>query len=379
MDNVTHSLVGAALARTGLDRTTPLATATLVLAANAPDVDMLAFVRGEWFALAFRRGITHGIPALAVLPLAVAGTIAAWDRGVRRRLAPDRPPARPTALLALAFVGVLTHPVLDWMNTYGTRWWVPIDGRWSYGDSLFIIDPWLWLALGAAVALGAARARALATRVAMSAAWAALAVAATLLVLGTPLAGGGAKTSWTIGIAVAITARALGLPSTAAGGMRLARALMGAAALYVTGMVCASRMATADVVRAVEAADVPGAEVVMVQPLPANPFASEVIIRAEDRYVRGEHRWVRSPRVALGVEPDLPLLSGDSAYAPAAVRLAQAHPDIAHYLVWSRFPYWQVEPAGEDVRVRVGDARYVARTGSLSGLTVTLPRPTATD
>lgn len=379
MDNVTHSLVGAALARTGLDRTTPLATATLVLAANAPDVDMLAFVRGEWFALAFRRGITHGIAALAVLPLAVAGTIAAWDRGVRRRLAPDRPPTRPAALLALAFVGVLTHPVLDWMNTYGMRWGLPIDGRWSYGDSLFIIDPWLWLALGAAVALGVARARVVASSVAVSAAWAALAVAATLLVVGTQLVSAEAKATWTIGITVAVAARALGLPSTAAGRTRLARILTGGATLYVMGMVCASQMATADVLRAVEAANIAGAEVVMVQPLPANPLASEVVVRAEDRYVRGSHRWMRSPRVALDVEPDLPLLSGDPAYAPAAVQLARAHPDIANYLVWSRFPYWQVEPAGEDVRVRVGDARYVARIGSLSGLTVTLPRPTATN
>ena len=58
MDNLTHSLVGAALSRAGLDRRTPLATATLVVAANAPDIDVLSFVRGPYFALSFRRGIT---------------------------------------------------------------------------------------------------------------------------------------------------------------------------------------------------------------------------------------------------------------------------------------------------------------------------------
>jgi len=72
------------LARAGLDGTTPLATATLVVAANAPDVDVLAYTQDEWFALAFRRGITHGVPAMAVLPFAVAGAMAAWDRLVRR-------------------------------------------------------------------------------------------------------------------------------------------------------------------------------------------------------------------------------------------------------------------------------------------------------
>ena len=109
------------LARAGLDGTTPLATATLVVAANAPEVDVLAYTQGEWFALAFRRGITHGVPAMAVLPFAVAGAMAAWDRLVRRRRRPDAPPARFPALLLLSFVGVLTHPTLDWMNTYGMR------------------------------------------------------------------------------------------------------------------------------------------------------------------------------------------------------------------------------------------------------------------
>ena len=84
MDNLTHSLVGAALARSGLDRTTPLATATLVLAANAPDIDVLAYTQGEWFALASRRGITHGVPALIFLPFAVGAAMAGWERLVRR-------------------------------------------------------------------------------------------------------------------------------------------------------------------------------------------------------------------------------------------------------------------------------------------------------
>lgn len=122
MDNLTHSLVGAALSKTGLDRLTPLATATLVLAANAPDVDALSYARGSWFALSFRRGITHGVAALVILPFAVAGVMMAWDQGVRRRRSPEAPPARFAPLLLLSFIGLLTHPVLDWMNTYGMRW-----------------------------------------------------------------------------------------------------------------------------------------------------------------------------------------------------------------------------------------------------------------
>ena len=58
---------------------------------------------------------------------------------------------------ALAALGVVTHPVLDWLNNYGMRWLMPFDGRWFYGDALFIIDPWVWLVLGGSLFLMHAR------------------------------------------------------------------------------------------------------------------------------------------------------------------------------------------------------------------------------
>ena len=104
MDNLTHALVGAAFSKSGVERITPLATATLVLAANAPDVDVLSYTQGQWFALSFRRGLTHGIPALIVLPWLVAGIMTAWDVGVRRRGHPDRLPTRFSILLAISYL-----------------------------------------------------------------------------------------------------------------------------------------------------------------------------------------------------------------------------------------------------------------------------------
>ena len=56
--------------------------------------------------------------------------------------------AMPRWLAALSYLAALTHPALDWLNTYGMRWWMPLSDRWSYGDAVFIMDPWLWLALG---------------------------------------------------------------------------------------------------------------------------------------------------------------------------------------------------------------------------------------
>ena len=87
MDNLCHSLVGAALSRAGLGRRTALATATLVIGANLPDVDVFAYAWGADTALGFRRGWTHGVLALALWPFVLTGILMAWDRLVRRRTA----------------------------------------------------------------------------------------------------------------------------------------------------------------------------------------------------------------------------------------------------------------------------------------------------
>ena len=145
MDNLCHTLVGAALAEAGLRKKTALGSATLMIAANLPDIDVLAIPLGH--SLGFRRGITHGVPALIVLPFVLTAVMIGWQRWRK----PDAVPPSARWLLILSFAGVLTHPFLDWMNTYGMRWLMPISGRWWYADTLFIVDPWIWLALGAGV------------------------------------------------------------------------------------------------------------------------------------------------------------------------------------------------------------------------------------
>ena len=144
MDNLTHTLTGVALSKAGLERRTPLALPTLLVAANLPDLDALAYLRDPLFALTFRRGWTHGVLAIAVLPLLLAGIMLGWDRMVRLRRRPGAPPASPRGLLVVGAIGVLSHPLLDLLNTYGVRLLMPFSGRWFYGDTLFIIDPWLW-------------------------------------------------------------------------------------------------------------------------------------------------------------------------------------------------------------------------------------------
>jgi inner membrane protein len=145
VDNVCHTLVGAACGEAGLKRRTRFGAATLMVAANLPDVDVLVFAT-EVPAVAFRRGWTHGTLAQALLPIALAALFLGADRIWRPR--PGATPFRAGWTLLLGYVGVLSHVALDLLNPYGLRVLAPFDWRWWYGDVLFILDPWLWLILG---------------------------------------------------------------------------------------------------------------------------------------------------------------------------------------------------------------------------------------
>jgi inner membrane protein len=152
MDNLTHSLIGAALGQAGLKRKTGLAMPALIVGANLPDIDAGCVVYGIE-SLAMRRGLTHGPIALVVLPLLLAGALWWFDgwqdrRGTRPQ---GRLPVRFGWLLALSFIACLTHPLFDWFNNYGIRLLEPFSSAWFYGDTLFIVDPWIIAMLGAGV------------------------------------------------------------------------------------------------------------------------------------------------------------------------------------------------------------------------------------
>ena len=141
MDNLTHSLAGALLGQMGLKKLTGRAMATLVIAANLPDIDAAATVLGTE-SLAVRRGLTHGPVALAILPLLLTGLVLLYNRW-----RPAAQPVRAGPLLLVAYIGALSHPALDWLNSYGIRLLEPFSSRWFAGDTLFIIDVWVWAAL----------------------------------------------------------------------------------------------------------------------------------------------------------------------------------------------------------------------------------------
>ncbi len=146
MDNLTHSMVGAVLGQMGLKRKSGLAMPTLIIAANIPDIDATCTIWGT-LSLEMRRGLSHGPIAMLLLPLLLTGVMLAFDRWRRRRASDAYTPVSLGWLLVLAYVGTLSHPAMDWLNSYGIRLLEPFSSRWFYGDTLFIIDIWLWALL----------------------------------------------------------------------------------------------------------------------------------------------------------------------------------------------------------------------------------------
>ena len=163
MDNLTHTLCGAALAKTRLGRMTPLAPAALLLGANLPDADVVVTLFGADEAarkaayLLHHRGITHSLAGVVVQALLLALAIRWIERRELARAGAAAPPF--CAHLLPALCGLLTHLALDWLNNYGLRPLLPFSDWRTYADLVFIVDPWLWLVFGGTAALAGARTR----------------------------------------------------------------------------------------------------------------------------------------------------------------------------------------------------------------------------
>jgi len=142
MDNITHTLTGLMLARAGLGRTTPRGgSLMMMLAANAPDLDVFVGLPGGLAYIEYHRGYAHSLllaPAMAVIPL----LLARWIRGASINWY--------SYLACLA--GVLSHLALDLTNVYGVRLLLPFSSRWLHLDITNIVDPWILLIFLIAIA-----------------------------------------------------------------------------------------------------------------------------------------------------------------------------------------------------------------------------------
>jgi inner membrane protein len=138
MFNSTHTFVGLALARTGPHRWGPYATATAIIAANLPDIEIFTGLAGTPTYIQYHRGITHSFIGIPILSLALALAMYIFSGNFWK-----------TFLVSLLVMA--THPALDYTNTYGLRPFLPFSDKWYYGDTLFIIDPILDLILLAGI------------------------------------------------------------------------------------------------------------------------------------------------------------------------------------------------------------------------------------
>jgi membrane-bound metal-dependent hydrolase YbcI (DUF457 family) len=147
MDNLTHTLFGATLARTPLNRAGRGTTAALLLASSAPDIDIVAAFGGALGYLQWHRGPTHGPLGIVALGTVVAGMVWAGSRLLDRDRTATHASFRSLAIVSM--VGVLFHVLMDLPTSYGTRVLSPFDWRWYAVDLMPIIDIYLLAALAA--------------------------------------------------------------------------------------------------------------------------------------------------------------------------------------------------------------------------------------
>ena len=297
----------------GLRRRTGLATVTMVIGANLPDVDAIVYLTSDSSTgLAFRRGWTHGVLAMLVLPVLLTAIMILVGGAVRRARA-SRPrkalpmPIRPLQLLMLSALSVWSHPLFDLLNTYGVRLLMPFSGRWFYGDALFIIDPWVWVVLALGTTMSLRRARTV-----------------------------------PVGAATATVMRRAERP---------ARLAIAAVATYVAVMLATSTIGRVLVERQVASRGNSPASHVMVGPEPLTPLRRSVVRQVGDHYETGELTWfpLRYRVAWTGIPAGL---------VSAAVRSAAGLPDAQRFFVWSRFPFAETTTQPGAATVRFDDARY---------------------
>lgn len=349
MDPLAHTLFGATMAEAGLKRKTALATATLIIGANIPDIDALAMFVSEDYALWFRRGWTHGILALMIWPFLLTGVMIGIDRLIeKRRQRKNRmregPPMRPLMLLGIAFLGVWSHPLLDLLNTYGVRLLMPFNDTWFYGDTLFIIDPWFWLLAGAGVVLARSK-----SWFGISG-WIVLGTAVTALITTADVVPFALKVIWLIGLSAIIIVRWSGRHRGAT--QPVAFTLLAVLLFYIAFMITGSKL-TASQARA--QLNMEGTEInqVMANPIPARIFLRTGIAASETHYYRFRINWLRPGSFEHTGEP-IPIEDPDH-----IVEAALNSPDIRGFRNWMRFPAYEVEQLDNGWKVVIRDLRYV--------------------
>jgi len=147
------------MGRAGFNRKSALTTLTMVLAAEAADIDVLWALKSSTAGLQHHRGITHSFVGVPFVAAAVLALVYLGHHVRQRRTQPTesrtRLPLRWGYLYLCALIAALSHLLLDYTTAYGTRLFEPFDYRWYSWDIVYILDPLIWLMLIAGLALPA--------------------------------------------------------------------------------------------------------------------------------------------------------------------------------------------------------------------------------
>ena len=364
MDNLTHSLVGLAAAKAGLERLSPGATAVCLLAANAPDADVVVLLFADrWSFLHYHRHITHSL--LGVLLIALLLPLLFWlgDRLIAKWR--SRPPqVRLKGLVLASLIVSATHPFLDWTNNYGVRLLLPWSSKWFYGDLVFIVDPFIWLLFGSAVFLLTVR------RKWQLVFWGIVAIVLTYLVMSTSAERGLAHASllkivWFAAITSLVLAYRFGAAER--WGRRLAWSAFIILAVYWMGLGVMHSLALKEIQFAAAAiGNTKGESVTDMAAMPtlANPFRWLAVVETD----RAAYRFETS-------------ITDDVRYPASLVRLERADTMNSTFLLnaaedrrakiflgFARFPVYRVVGADclSETVVQLADLRYT-QPGSSRG------------
>ncbi len=297
MDPITHTLAGLTLSRAGLNRIAPYATPIALLAANAPDIDVLAAPWGTATYLHYHRHITHALimmPVMAALAVLVVRPFARKKRFEWR------------GAYVIALVALASHLLLDWFTAYGSRPLLPFSARWVSLDIMPMPDLWIWLVLLIA--------------------WAAPALSRLV--------------SSEIG--------SRGKPGR--GGAVFALVVV---SIFTFGRWLAHGRAI-DVLNSRLYEDAPAVRVAAF-PTPANPFAWHGLVETGDAYLSYDLNLLgefdpASARVLHRPVPD--------ARESAAVKAASQTPAFRSFESFARYPIWSFTPEGDNLRVDAWDVRF---------------------
>ncbi|HEY7545588.1 MAG TPA: metal-dependent hydrolase [Blastocatellia bacterium] len=347
MENFAHTLLGFSLAKTGLERATPMATASLIISSNLPDIDAVMGLFGRTPAyLQYHRGLTHSFIGLFALAVILALVLTIIDRRFRLRRNTFQRPVRPFRLFWLSLVGGLGHLAMDSSNSYGTRPLLPVSDRWFYGDLVFVLDPWIWLILGSAIVWLATNS---AARIMLSGLIIALlslvvAFAARHPTADQPIAvSSTVRIIWFVGLFIVIVGRALNWGRR---GEKVARYAILLLAVYCSGLWLA-RQEAADRARN----SLTDGTVAAVWPAPANPFVWQSIAAIDGKYFTRYENLVGEPSEWR----ELPAL--EDKFIDSLNQSARAQT----FLKFARFPSASVEKNEDGYTITMRDARFDLR------------------